>query len=300
MTETQDSLRDCLAPAKLNLFLHITGRRPNGYHDLQTVFQLLDWGDTLHFTRRQDGRITRTVEVEGVPADTDLTVRAAKLLKEHTGTQEGVEIDIEKRLPMGAGLGGGSSDAATTLLALNRLWKLNLPRLELQELALKLGADVPFFVFGKNAFAEGVGEALECVQLPPRHFLVVTPQVHVPTAEIFSEKSLTRDTETCTIAVFLAQQATQNGWPDSFGRNDMQAVVAGKYAEVAQVLKWFESISNSTTPARMTGSGASVFAAFASRSEAEAAQAKLQSEQPAWRSAVASSLDTHPLFAFAS
>ncbi|CAG9206234.1 4-(cytidine 5'-diphospho)-2-C-methyl-D-erythritol kinase [Paraburkholderia tropica] len=300
MTETQDSLRDCLAPAKLNLFLHITGRRPNGYHDLQTVFQLLDWGDTLHFTRRQDGRITRTVEVAGVPADTDLTVRAAKLLKEHTGTQEGVEIDIEKRLPMGAGLGGGSSDAATTLLALNRLWKLNLPRLELQELALKLGADVPFFVFGKNAFAEGVGEALECVQLPPRHFLVVTPQVHVPTAEIFSEKSLTRDTETCTIAVFLAQQATQNGWPDSFGRNDMQAVVAGKYAEVAQVLKWFESISNSTTPARMTGSGASVFAAFASRSEAEAAQAKLQSEQPAWRSAVASSLDTHPLFAFAS
>ncbi|WP_321854479.1 4-(cytidine 5'-diphospho)-2-C-methyl-D-erythritol kinase [Paraburkholderia tropica] len=300
MTETQDSLRDCLAPAKLNLFLHITGRRPNGYHDLQTVFQLLDWGDTLHFTRRHDGRITRTVEVEGVPAEHDLTVRAAKLLKEHTGTQEGVEIDIEKRLPMGAGLGGGSSDAATTLLALNRLWKLNLPRLELQELALKLGADVPFFVFGKNAFAEGVGEALECVQLPPRHFLVVTPQVHVPTAEIFSEKSLTRDTETCTIAVFLAQQATQNGWPDSFGRNDMQAVVAGKYAEVAQVIKWFENISSSTTPARMTGSGASVFAAFASRAEAETVQAKLQAEHPTWRSAVASSLDTHPLFTFAS
>lgn len=300
MTETQDSLRDCLAPAKLNLFLHITGRRPNGYHDLQTVFQLLDWGDTLHFTRRHDGRITRTVEVEGVPAEHDLTVRAAKLLKEHTGTQEGVEIDIEKRLPMGAGLGGGSSDAATTLLALNRLWKLNLPRLELQELALQLGADVPFFVFGKNAFAEGVGEALECVQLPPRHFLVVTPQVHVPTAEIFSEKSLTRDTETCTIAVFLAQQATQNGWPDSFGRNDMQAVVAGKYAEVAQVIKWFENISSSTTPARMTGSGASVFAAFASRAEAETVQAKLQAEHPTWRSAVASSLDTHPLFTFAS
>ncbi|WP_322003706.1 4-(cytidine 5'-diphospho)-2-C-methyl-D-erythritol kinase [Paraburkholderia tropica] len=300
MTETQDSLRDCLAPAKLNLFLHITGRRPNGYHDLQTVFQLLDWGDTLHFTRRHDGRITRTVEVEGVPAEHDLTVRAAKLLKEHTGTQEGVEIDIEKRLPMGAGLGGGSSDAATTLLALNRLWKLNLPRLELQELALKLGADVPFFVFGKNAFAEGVGEALECVQLPPRHFLVVTPQVHVPTAEIFSEKSLTRDTETCTIAVFLAQQAAQNGWPDSFGQNDMQAVVAGKYAEVAQVIKWFENISSSTTPARMTGSGASVFAAFTSRAEAETVQAKLQAEHPTWRSAVASSLDTHPLFTFAS
>ncbi|MCG5077189.1 4-(cytidine 5'-diphospho)-2-C-methyl-D-erythritol kinase [Paraburkholderia tagetis] len=297
MTETQDSLRGCLAPAKLNLFLHITGRRPNGYHDLQTVFQLLDWGDTLHFKRRLDGRITRTTEVDGVPAEHDLTVRAATLLKQHTGTNEGVEIDIEKRLPMGAGLGGGSSDAATTLLALNRLWKLNLPREELQALALKLGADVPFFVFGKNAFAEGVGEALEAVQLPARHFLVVTPRVHVPTAEIFSEKSLTRDTKTCTIAVFLARHATQNGWPDSFGQNDMQAVVAEKYAEVARVLEWFGSISNSIAPARMTGSGASVFAAFASRAEAEAAQAQLPAD---WRSAVTSSLDKHPLFTFAA
>ncbi|WP_322068163.1 4-(cytidine 5'-diphospho)-2-C-methyl-D-erythritol kinase [Paraburkholderia bannensis] len=300
MTETQDSLRGCLAPAKLNLFLHITGRRPDGYHNLQTVFQLLDWGDTLHFTRRQDGRITRTTEVDGVPAEHDLTVRAATLLKQHTGTQQGVEIDIEKRLPMGAGLGGGSSDAATTLLALNRLWKLNLPREELQALALKLGADVPFFVFGKNAFAEGVGEALQAVELPARHFLVVTPQAHVPTAEIFSEKQLTRDTQHCTIAFFLAQQATQRGWPDSFGHNDMQAVVAGKYAEVARVLRWFDDVSNSVAPARMTGSGASVFAAFASRYEAEAAQAKLLAEQPNWRSAVTSSLDKHPLFAFAS
>jgi 4-diphosphocytidyl-2-C-methyl-D-erythritol kinase len=301
MTETQDSLRDCLAPAKLNLFLHITGRRADGYHNLQSVFQLLDWGDTLHFKRRNDGRITRTTEVDGVPAEHDLTVRAAKLLREHTGTQEGVEIDIEKRLPMGAGLGGGSSDAATTLLALNRLWKLHLSRGELQALALKLGADVPFFVFGKNAFAEGVGEALETVQLPPRHFLVVTPRVHVPTAAIFSEKSLTRDTKPCTIAVFLAQQATQQGWPESFGQNDMQAVVAGKYAEVAQVLRWFESVTNSIAPARMTGSGASVFAAFASRAEAEEAQAKLQGEATAdWRSAVTSSLDKHPLFAFAA
>jgi 4-diphosphocytidyl-2-C-methyl-D-erythritol kinase len=304
MTETQDSLRDCLAPAKLNLFLHITGRRPDGYHDLQSVFQLLDWGDTLHFKRRNDGRIARTTEVDGVPAEQDLTVRAATLLKQYTGTPEGVEIDIEKRLPMGAGLGGGSSDAATTLLALNRLWKLNLTRPELQALALKLGADVPFFVFGKNAFAEGVGEELEVVQLPPRHFLVVTPRVHVPTAAIFSEKSLTRDTEPCTIAVFLAQQAAQSGWPDSFGRNDMQAVVAGKYAEVAQVLEWFENISNSIAPARMTGSGASVFAAFASRAEADAAQVQLlehtASAKVDWRSAVASSLDTHPLFAFAA
>jgi 4-diphosphocytidyl-2-C-methyl-D-erythritol kinase len=293
MTETNDSLRDCLAPAKLNLFLHITGRRPDGYHSLQTVFQLLDWGDTLHFTRRSDGLVTRSSDISGVPPEQDLTVRAALLLKSHTGTQEGVDIAIEKRLPMGAGLGGGSSDAATTLLALNRLWKLALPREELQAIALKLGADVPFFVFGKNAFAEGVGEALEVVQLPPRYFLVVTPRVHVPTAAIFSEKSLTRDSKPLTITDFLAQQTCSTGWPDSFGRNDMQQVVVGKYAEVAQVLGWFDNVA----PARMTGSGASVFAAFQSRDEAEAVQAKLPGE---WNSAVTASLDIHPLFGFAS
>lgn len=293
MIETNHSLRDCLAPAKLNLFLHITGRRPDGYHALQTVFQLLDWGDTLHFTLRDDGLITRKSEIADVPAEDDLTVRAATLLKAHTGTRAGVDIEIDKRLPMGAGLGGGSSDAATTLLALNRLWKLELPRAELQTLALKLGADVPFFVFGKNAFAEGVGEALQVVQLPPRYFLVVTPKVHVPTAAIFSEKALTRDTKPLTITDFLAQQSCNAEWPDSFGRNDMQPVVVGKYAEVARVLRWFDNIA----PARMTGSGASVFAAFRSIGQAEAAQARLPAE---WNSAVTASLDTHPLFAFAA
>jgi 4-diphosphocytidyl-2-C-methyl-D-erythritol kinase len=293
MIETNHSLRDCLAPAKLNLFLHITGRRPDGYHALQTVFQLLDWGDTLHFTLRDDGLITRRSEIADVPAENDLTVRAATLLKAHTGTGAGVDIEIDKRLPMGAGLGGGSSDAATTLLALNRLWKLDLPRGELQTLALKLGADVPFFVFGKNAFAEGVGEALQVVQLPPRYFLVVTPQVHVPTAAIFSEKALTRDTKPLIITDFLAQQSCNAEWPDSFGRNDMQRVVVGKYAEVARVLRWFDNIA----PARMTGSGASVFAAFRSLGEAEAAQARLPAE---WNSAVTASLDSHPLFAFAA
>jgi 4-diphosphocytidyl-2-C-methyl-D-erythritol kinase len=293
MIETTDSLRDCLAPAKINLFLHITGRRPDGYHTLQTVFQMLDWGDTLHFTRRNDGLITRATEIAGVPAEHDLTVRAAKLLKEHTGSKEGVEIEIEKRLPMGGGLGGGSSDAATTLLALNRLWKLDVPRAELQALALQLGADVPFFVFGKNAFAEGVGEALDVVQLPPRHFLVVTPRVQVPTAAIFSEKTLTRDSKPLIITDFPAELSCNTEWPESFGRNDMQQVVVGKYAEVAQVLRWFESIA----PARMSGSGASVFAAFRSKAEAEAAQAKLPRE---WNSAVAQGLDQHPLFTFAS
>ncbi|HEY4294980.1 MAG TPA: 4-(cytidine 5'-diphospho)-2-C-methyl-D-erythritol kinase [Paraburkholderia sp.] len=293
MIETTDSLRDCLAPAKLNLFLHITGRRPDGYHTLQTVFQLLDWGDTLHFTRRDDGLVTRSTEIADVPPEHDLTVRAAMLLKTHTGSSEGVDIEIEKRLPMGAGLGGGSSDAATTLLALNRLWKLDLSRLELQALALKLGADVPFFVFGKNAFAQGVGEALDVVQLPPRHFLVVTPRVHVPTAAIFSEKALTRDSSPLIITDFPAELSCNTEWPESFGRNDMQQVVVGKYAEVAQVLRWFENVA----PARMSGSGASVFAAFRSKAEAEAVQTKLPGE---WNSAVAASLDQHPLFAFAS
>jgi 4-diphosphocytidyl-2-C-methyl-D-erythritol kinase len=297
MTDTNDSLRDCLAPAKLNLFLHITGRRPDGYHSLQTVFQLIDWGDRLHFTRRADGRIERVTDVPDVPADHDLTVRAAKLLQEHAGAAYGVDIEIDKRLPMGAGLGGGSSDAATTLLALNRLWNLKLSRTELQALALRLGADVPFFVFGKNAFAEGVGEALQTVQLPPRYFLVVKPEVHVPTAAIFSEKSLTRDSEPITITDFLAQQSRSAEWPDGFGRNDMQQVVVGKYAEVAQVLRWFESVSNSIAPARMTGSGASVFAAFRSIGEAEAAHAALPA---GWNSAVTASLDTHPLYGFAS
>ncbi|WP_082771360.1 4-(cytidine 5'-diphospho)-2-C-methyl-D-erythritol kinase [Burkholderia sp. PAMC 26561] len=287
------SLRNCLAPAKLNLFLHITGRRPDGYHALQTVFQLLDWGDVLHFARRDDGVIARITEVPGVPEADDLVVRAARLLQSTTGTPLGVNIEIDKILPMGAGLGGGSSDAATVLLALNRLWGLGLSRQALQDLALKLGADVPFFVFGQNAFAEGVGEALQAVDLPKRFFLVVSPAVHVPTAAIFSEKALTRDSKVLTITDFLAQHSSEADWPDSFGRNDMQSVVTEKYAEVAQVLEWFSNLS----PARMTGSGASVFAAFRSKAEAEMAQAKLPAS---WKSRVTESLDSHPLFAFAS
>jgi 4-diphosphocytidyl-2-C-methyl-D-erythritol kinase len=198
---------------------------------------------------------------------------------------------------MGAGIGGGSSDAATALLALNRLWRLDLPRAALQALALELGADVPFFVFGRNAFAEGVGEALQAVELPPRTYLIVKPPVHVPTVEIFGSQALTRNTERITITDFLAQQSvatdSKTNWPESFGRNDMQPVVAEKYAEVAKVLDWFSTIA----PARMTGSGASVFAAFPGRTEAELAQAKLPA---AWRSAIASSVDRHPLFTFAS
>jgi len=282
----------CFAPAKLNLFLHITGRRADGYHLLQTIFQLIDYGDTLHFKLRADATIARALPVPGVPEASDLTLRAARALQAYARCPLGVEIGVEKRIPLGAGLGGGSSDAASTLLALNRLWELNLPRAQLQELAVALGADVPFFVFGYNAFAQGIGEQLQALELPPRYFLVVTPAVHVGSAEIFATQELTRDTKIIKIADFLAQRGSAF-WPDGFGRNDMQSVVAGKYAEVAQVLDWFKAVA----PARMTGSGASVFAAFQSREEALLAQAALPD---GWRSEVAASLENHPLLAFAS
>ncbi len=282
----------CLAPAKLNLFLHITGRRADGYHFLQTVFQLLDYGDTLHFKVRADALITRAAPVPGVSEASDLTLRAARALQAHARCPLGVEIGLEKQIPIGAGLGGGSSDAASVLLALNRLWELNLSRAQLQELAVSLGADVPFFVFGYNAFAQGIGEQLQALELPQRHFLVVTPAVQVSTAEIFSTRELTRDTKVIKIADFLAQRGDALG-PSGFGRNDMQAVVAGKYAEVAQVLDWFKAVA----PARMTGSGASVFAVFLSKDEALSVQAALPA---GWHSQVATSLDSHPLLAYAS
>ncbi len=281
----------CLAPAKLNLFLHITGRRADGYHFLQTVFQLLDYGDTLHFKVRADSLITRAVPVPGVSEASDLTLRAARALQAHARCPLGVEIGLEKQIPIGAGLGGGSSDAASVLLALNRLWELNLSRAQLQELAVSLGADVPFFVFGYNAFAQGIGEQLQALELPQRHFLIVTPAVQVSTVEIFSTRELTRDTKVIKIADFLAQGDALG--PGGFGRNDMQAVVAGKYAEVAQVLDWFKAVA----PARMTGSGASVFAVFLSKDEALSVQAALPA---GWHSQVATSLDSHPLLAFAS
>jgi 4-diphosphocytidyl-2-C-methyl-D-erythritol kinase len=285
-------LRDCPAPAKLNLFLHIVGRRPNGYHELQTVFQLIDWADTLHFERRDDARIVHTNPLPGVPPESDLTVRAARLLQEHCGVRFGVDIGIEKRLPAGGGIGGGSSDAATTLLALNRMWQLDLPRAELQALALKLGADVPFFVFGRNAFAEGLGEELHAVDLPQRHFLVVNPRVHVATDKIFRDPLLTRDTKIVTMAFFLEHASKNMLETDEIFRNDMQAAVTREYAEVAAVIDWFRTF----TTARMTGSGASVFAAFDTKAEAEAACKRLPEH---WLGQVTSSLAEHPMFGFA-
>jgi 4-diphosphocytidyl-2-C-methyl-D-erythritol kinase len=243
------------APAKINLFLHVTGRRPDGYHLLQTAFQFLDHGDALRFTPRDDGAIRLAAPLPGVPEHRDLTVRAAALLKQLTGTSRGADIAVEKRLPMGAGLGGGSSDAATTLVALNRLWGLNLPEGRLAELGLQLGADVPVFVHGRAAWAEGVGERLTPIALPEPWYVVVVPPCHVSTAEIFAAPELTRNAPPLTIAAFLS----------GAGSNVFEAAVCRRHPEVGRALAWLSIYA----PARMSGTGAAVFAAFADRARAQ-------------------------------
>lgn len=277
-------LRDCPAPAKLNLFLHVTGRRPDGYHTLQTVFQLIDWCDTLHFRRRDDGVVMRTNDVPGVDHDSDLIVRAARALQQATGTRYGAELTIDKVLPMGGGIGGGSSDAATTLLALNRLWGLGLPRARLMEIGLALGADVPFFVFGENAFAQGIGEELAPVSLPQSWFVVIHPRQHVPTAAIFSDRRLTRNTPISIIADFAA---CTNKF--DFGRNDLEPIATAKFGEVARALEWLRQYS---PHARMTGSGACVFARYTC---AETAQQVIERLPPEWDGRCVRSLSRHPL-----
>jgi 4-diphosphocytidyl-2-C-methyl-D-erythritol kinase len=267
------------APAKLNLFLHVIGRRKDGYHLLQTAFRFLDYGDELSLRVRADGAIRRTTVLEGVPEEQDLSVRAAQLLQRETGCREGADIGIVKRLPMGGGLGGGSSDAATTLIALNRLWRTGLRRDRLQQLALTLGADVPVFVFGQNAFAEGVGERLQALRLPPAWYLILVPELAVSTAEIFSAAELTRNTNAITIAAFSVGQ----------GRNDLEPVVCRRYPQVARHLEWLHRYGD----ARMTGSGACVFCAFDSEEQAR----KVLSELPAdMRGFVARGLERHPLW----
>ena len=267
------------APAKLNLFLHVVGRRQDGYHLLQTAFRFIDYGDELSFVVRADGAIRRTTTMEGVPAERDLSVRAAQALQQETGCREGADIGIVKRLPMGGGLGGGSSDAATTLIVLNRLWHTGLPRERLQQLALKLGADVPVFVFGRNAFAEGIGERLQALRLPPAWYLILVPELAVSTAEIFSSAELTRNTNAITIAAFSVGQ----------GRNDLEPVVCRRYPRVARHLEWLRRYGD----ARMTGSGACVFCAFDSVERAR----RVLSELPAdMRGFVARGLDRHPLW----
>ncbi len=267
------------APAKLNLFLHVVGRRRDGYHLLQTAFRFIDYGDELSFVVRADGLIHRSTALEGVPAEQDLSVRAAQALQQATGCQEGADIGVIKRLPLGGGLGGGSSDAATTLIALNRLWRTGLTRERLQQLALTLGADVPVFVFGENAFAEGIGERLQTLQLPPAWYLILVPELAVSTAEIFSAAELTRNTNAITIAAFSVGQ----------GRNDLEPVVCRRYPQVARHLEWLRQYGD----ARMTGSGGCVFCSFDSEEYARRVVSELP---PDMRGFVARGLDRHPLW----
>jgi 4-diphosphocytidyl-2-C-methyl-D-erythritol kinase len=270
------------APAKVNLFLHITGRRADGYHLLQSVFRLIDKSDVLHLRPTADGIIQRVQDVPGVPEENDLCVRAARLLQKHADCRQGVEIRLEKNLPMGGGLGGGSSDAATVLLALNRLWNLNFPRQELLALGLQLGADVPVFIFGNNAWAEGVGEQLQAIPLPDAWYVVLTPDVHVSTAEIFSSQELTRDTIPAKMAAFFK----------GYGRNDLEPVVCRHYPAVENCLAWLKQFGD----ARMSGSGASVFLEVESEAEAQRVFA-LKPEN--FCGFVAQGLDKHPLHDFA-
>ena len=267
------------APAKLNLMLRVTGRRADGYHQLQTVFRFIDYGDTLCFTVRTDGAITRANEVAGVAEADDLTLRAALLLQRAASTRLGADIMLEKRLPLGGGLGGGSSDAATTLIALNRLWGLALPRARLQELALELGADVPVFVFGESALGEGIGEQLRPLELPLAWYLVLIPAVSVATARIFQDPDLKRDSIPIRIPPFSV----------GAGQNDLEPVVCRLYPEVARHLAWVRQYG----AARMTGSGACVFAEFSTEAEARAVWRQLPATM---RGVVARGLDRHPLW----
>ena len=243
------SLCDVPAPAKLNLFLHITGRRPDGYHLLQSVFMLIDWCDTLHFEKRPGGGISREDLTMALP-DNDLITRAAHLLQNHTGCTDGVHIAVEKQIPAQAGMGGGSSDAASCLLALNRLWKLKLNLSELEQLGLKLGADVPFFLRGRNAWVEGIGEKITPIDLPAAHFWVIKPPTGLETSQIFAHPDLKRDTNTATISVFAAQTY-------DFGHNDLQAVAQNLCPGIGQAI---HLLNDHGLQARMTGSGSAVFA----------------------------------------
>ncbi|AIY39833.1 4-diphosphocytidyl-2-C-methyl-D-erythritol kinase [Collimonas arenae] len=287
------TLNNCPAPAKLNLFLHVTGRRADGYHLLQTVFQLVDFNDLLHFEVRDDDLIRRSTDIPGVPEQSDLVVRAARLLQTAIRAKSsvvagsaykplGANIGIEKNLPMGGGLGGGSSDAATTLMALNHLWQGGLSREELMALGLQLGADVPFFLFGRNAFAEGIGESLQKLDTPRLWFVIIQPGVTIPTEIIFSSSELTRSTKPVKMTDFSI------GTKKLFGKNDLEAVAVKQFPEVAEAIKWLGNYGD----ARMTGSGACVFCAFTEEHQADAALKSVPSQWKAWK---AKAMQEHPL-----
>ena len=253
------------APAKLNLFLRITGRRPDGYHELQTVFRLLDWGDELRLRVRADGEIRRLNDVPGVPEQDDLVVRAARLLRARTGATAGAEIEVDKRVPMGGGLGGGSSDAATVLVALNHLWRCGLDEDALAQLGRELGADVPVFVRGRSAWAEGVGERITPLELPRRHYVVLDPHEHVPTAALFQAPELTRNAPRATISSFASGETAENAFTP---------VVRARHPRVAAALDWLGRHG----AARLSGSGGCVFLETVTREQAEAVAARCAGE----------------------
>jgi len=286
------SLSNVLAPAKLNLFLHITGRRTDGYHLLQSVFMLIDWYDTLHFELRDDGQISREDLNVPLPPD-DLITRAARLLQQSTGTALGAHIAIEKSIPAQAGMGGGSSDAATCLLALNKLWGLGLSVKQLAELGLKLGADVPFFLHGHNAWVEGVGEIMTPISLPPAQFVVVKPSEGLETAKIFGSEALKRDTKPATISVFAAD-------PYGFGHNDLQPVAQRLCPQISDAIAWLESASlASVVKGRMTGSGSAVFAQVP-RGTDLIQMAQVPATWQNWKIQMCGNLDVHPQKGWAS
>ena len=278
------SLYDVPAPAKLNLFLHVTGRRDDGYHLLQSVFMLIDWCDTLHFERRSDAQIHRQDLSVPLPAD-DLITRAARLLQSHTGCTAGVDIAVDKRIPAQAGMGGGSSDAASCLLALNRLWDLKLPLSVLQTLGLQLGADVPFFLGGRNAWVEGIGEQLSPVDLPAARFCVIKPPTGLETAQIFRDPRLNRATKPATISVFAAD-------PYDFGHNDLQPVAESLCPDIAQAR---ECMAQAGMKARMTGSGSAVFALCQAPGQSKQVQVP-----ESWLLQECSNMEVHPLVGWAS
>ena len=299
------SIHDVAAPAKLNLFLHVVGRRADGYHLLQSLFVLIDWCDTLHLELRADGRLTRHDLGPPLPAD-DLCLRAARLLQAQSGTSLGADISITKRIPSGAGMGGGSSDAASTLLALNRLWGLNWPRARLLTLGLTLGADVPFFIGGRNSIVEGIGERLTPAPVPRQWLAVVKPAASIETRAIFASPRLVRDSEAATLESFAAN-ARQSIIQPGFGRNDLQAAAE---AECAQVLDAAALLDRQFGNSRMTGSGSAVFARAGSGTEPSALMSKEMSKEmstnmpgelPAgWIGRMCRSLNDHPLVGWAA
>lgn len=293
---TLRALYDVPAPAKLNLFLHVVGRRADGYHLLESAFVLIDWEDSLSFELRADGRLQRTDLGDPLPED-DLCLRAARALQAESGVSLGADITIDKQVPSGAGMGGGSSDAATVLLALNRIWALNWPRERLLPIAARLGADVPFFVFGRNALVQGIGERLSTLELPPQSYAVVKPSASIATRDIFESPLLSRDTPTAIIEGSLDSTALA-GLTSGFGRNDLQPPAQSRSAEVAQAARWLEQRFGNS---RMTGSGSAVFSRVGTGNlplatwPAEDASAL----PPGWVGRLCRSLPRHPLWAWA-